>query len=277
MCQLLALNCAEPTDVTFSFTGFATRGGLTDHHADGWGIAYYDEKAWRLFVDDKPAAQSPMANFLKHHPIKSRNVIAHVRKATKGDTSVENCHPFMRELRGEQWVFAHNGDLDLNGGLECGPYAPVGTTDSEAAFCMLMNVLYSRFTEPSESPDAVFDIVEEVTKKFTEWGIFNFLLSNGRAQFAYCSTRLSYVIRHWPFSSARLVDDDLSIDFAEHGTETDRTVVIATTPLTDEAWTICQPGDLLMFRDGVLQRQAHVPVPPEVLARSKYALCEASR
>jgi glutamine amidotransferase len=26
MCQLLGMNCATPTDVTFSFTGFAARG-----------------------------------------------------------------------------------------------------------------------------------------------------------------------------------------------------------------------------------------------------------
>jgi glutamine amidotransferase len=109
-----------------------------------------------------------------------------------------------------------------------------------------------------------------------QYGIFNFLLSNGKVQFAYCSTRLSYVIRRWPFSSARLVDGDLSVDFAERGTPSDRTAVIATTPLTDEAWTICRSGDLLMFRDGALQRRAHVPVPPAILATSKYAPSEQS-
>ena len=31
MCQLLGMNCNVPTDVTFSFTGFAQRGGKTDH------------------------------------------------------------------------------------------------------------------------------------------------------------------------------------------------------------------------------------------------------
>ncbi len=51
MCQLLGMNCAEPTDVTFSFTGFAARGGVTDHHADGWGIAFFEDKACRLFID----------------------------------------------------------------------------------------------------------------------------------------------------------------------------------------------------------------------------------
>ena len=34
----------------------------------------------------------------------------------------------------------------------------------------------------------------------------------------------------------------------------DRTAVIATTPLTDEAWTQCRPGDFMMFRDGDLLR-----------------------
>ena len=41
MCQLLGMNCNAPTDVTFSFRGFAQRGGNTDHHEDGWGIAFF--------------------------------------------------------------------------------------------------------------------------------------------------------------------------------------------------------------------------------------------
>jgi predicted glutamine amidotransferase len=45
MCQLLGMNCNTPTDVTFSFTGFAQRGGRTDHHADGWGIAFFEGRA----------------------------------------------------------------------------------------------------------------------------------------------------------------------------------------------------------------------------------------
>ena len=52
-----------------------------------------------------------MATFLQGYPLKSRNIIAHVRKATIGEVSLENAHPFIRELWGRQWVFAHNGDL----------------------------------------------------------------------------------------------------------------------------------------------------------------------
>jgi predicted glutamine amidotransferase len=281
MCQLLALSCAEPTDVSFSLTGFAARGGLTDHHVDGWGVAFYEDRACRVFVDEKPAYQSPVADFLKSHPIKSRNVVAHIRKATQGGARVENCHPFMRELRGQQWVFAHNGDLTaLDEHGETGPFAPVGTTDSEAAFCFIMNRLHAHFSTHADADvsdiDTLFDVIEQATRTLNPFGIFNFVLSNGHAQFAFCSTRLSYVIRHWPFSRARLVDGDLSVDFAERGTQADRTAVIATTPLTDEVWTACRPGDLLMFRSGALLRRAHVPVPAEVIASSKYALSEMS-
>ena len=40
MCQLLGMDCNTPTDIVFSFEGFRLRGGLTDSHADGFGIAF---------------------------------------------------------------------------------------------------------------------------------------------------------------------------------------------------------------------------------------------
>jgi predicted glutamine amidotransferase len=51
MCQLLGMNANTPTDVTFSFSGFAQRGGHTDHHGDGWGIAFFEGQGVRHFVD----------------------------------------------------------------------------------------------------------------------------------------------------------------------------------------------------------------------------------
>ncbi|MDO9158847.1 MAG: class II glutamine amidotransferase, partial [Burkholderiaceae bacterium] len=89
MCQLLGLNCATPTDATFSFTGFCQRGGHTDHHADGWGIAFFEGRGLRHFVDHQSAAVSPMAEFIRRYPLKSTNIIAHVRKATIGSVCLE--------------------------------------------------------------------------------------------------------------------------------------------------------------------------------------------
>ena len=78
---------------------------------------------------------------VRRYPIKSGNVIAHIRKATQGHVALENCHPFVRELWGRYWVFAHNGDLkDFHPRLH-GAFRPVGGTDSERAFCWLMQEL----------------------------------------------------------------------------------------------------------------------------------------
>jgi predicted glutamine amidotransferase len=36
------MNCNVPTDICFSFEGFCARGGKTDEHRDGWGIAFFE-------------------------------------------------------------------------------------------------------------------------------------------------------------------------------------------------------------------------------------------
>jgi glutamine amidotransferase len=272
------MNCAAPTDVTFSFTGFAARGGLTDHHADGWGIAFFEDKACRLFIDHQASATSPIAEMVKRYPIKSKNTIAHIRKATQGHILLENSHPFMRELWGRHWIFAHNGDLqDYAPDMDGSVYHPVGTTDSEQAFCVLMQGLREAFPGAQPPLPELFERVGELTRGITDHGVFNFLMSNGQALFAHCSTRLHYLVRRWPFSTAHLVDEDLSIDFAKYTTPEDRVAVIATQPLTDnEVWTAFEPGDLLMFQHGEVIARANVPVPPAVLEKARNPACDPS-
>ena len=113
MCQLLGMNCNVPTDICFSFTGFHHRGGRTGEHADGWGIAFYEGRGSRLFLDTAPAVRSPIATLVRDYPIRSTNVIAHIRKATVGAVALENTHPFQRAMWGRYWTFAHNGTLRI--------------------------------------------------------------------------------------------------------------------------------------------------------------------
>ena len=95
----------------------------------------------RLFVDPQSARESPVAEMVRRYPIRSDNVIAHIRKATQGRVALENTHPFQRELWGRYWVFAHNGDLKDFAPRLHAAFRPVGDTDSERAFCWLMQEL----------------------------------------------------------------------------------------------------------------------------------------
>ena len=96
MCQLLGMNCASPTDFNFSFRGFKQRGGKTDIHAHGWGLAIYEGRGVRTFHDPLPCADSPIADIVSSYPIKTHNMMAHIRYATQGAVSLENVHPFTR-------------------------------------------------------------------------------------------------------------------------------------------------------------------------------------
>ena len=260
MCQLLGMNCNTPTDLMFSFSGFAERGGRTDEHADGWGVAFFEEKGLRHFVDHQRACDSPIADLIRRYPIKSRNVIAHIRKATQGAVALENCHPFVRELWGRYWVFAHNGNLAHFAPRLHGNFKPVGGTDSELAFCWLMQELAKSHAGVPSIEELTLTLAE-LTPQIARHGAFNFMLSNGEALWAHASTALYYVVRQHPFSHATLSDEDLSVNFAEQARVGDRVAVVVTAPLTtNEAWTAFAPGELKVFVDGValpLQAPVH--------------------
>ena len=247
MCQLLGMNANTPTDVMFSFAGLAHR---ADEHKDGFGIAFFEDKGLRLFVDHSSARESPVAEMVRRYPIRSDNVIAHIRKATQGSVVLENCHPFQRELWGRYWVFAHNGDLkDFHPRLHAA-FRPVGDTDSERAFCWLLQELAKAHASVPSIAELTITL-RELVPQAAAHGPFNMLLSNGQALWAFCSTRLCFLARRHPFGRARLRDEDLSVDFAEHTERGDRVVVVATEALTaDEEWTPLAAGELRVFVGG---------------------------
>ena len=247
MCQLLGLNANTPTDLVFSFTGFAHR---AVEHRDGFGIAFFEGAGLRLFVDHQSAAESPVAAMIRHYPIRSRHIITHIRKATQGRVALENTHPFVRELWGRYWVFAHNGNLvDYHPKLHAN-FHPVGDTDSERAFCWLMQELAKNHARMPSIADLT-QTLAELAPQIARHGTFNFLLSQGEALWAHCTTKLHYVLRQHPFPAAQLQDADLTVDFAEHTTPQDRVAVIVTEPLTtNEAWVALAPGELAVFVDG---------------------------
>jgi glutamine amidotransferase len=252
------MNSHLPASLSLSFTGFAQRGGGTDHHADGWGMAFFESegnapgKGIRYFIDKESAAASPIAQMLRSYPIKSHNVVAHVRKATVGEVKLENSHPFVRELWGRYWVFAHNGDLkDFNPPLH-GSFRPVGNTDSELAFCWLMQELAkSHYNVPSVAELTL--TLAELVPKIAKHGTFNFLLSNGQALWAHASTKLFYLVRQYPFGEVHLKDEDLRVDLAELNGPEDRLAIVVTEPLTtNEDWTAFEANQLVAFVDGAV-------------------------
>lgn len=277
MCELLGMSANVPTDICFSFTGLIQRGGKTGPHADGWGITFYEgqsynNKGCRSFKDPSPSCDSKIADLVANYPIKSCAVVSHIRQANSGAVSLENTHPFTRELWGRNWTYAHNGQLGNSGQLEnfesldTGFYTPVGETDSEHAFCWLLQQLKNRYSpSPDDSvaknsaPESlipenkadVFGYIVELAGQLNDLGVFNMLLTDGEYLLAYCSNNLYWITRRAPFGEASLKDEDVVIDFKQETTPDDVVTVIATQPLTsNEVWQQIQPGEYCLFRYG---------------------------
>ena len=174
-------------------------------HPHGWGIAYYlaGESTPRqvksieaAFTDER---FQRVSEFLTSHA-----VVAHVRKATVGDLSIENTHPFFDQ----GWTFCHNGtifgfrDIEAEVRERIHPrFLPriSGTTDSEHLFYLVLTALEAVGLDvdhpagklPEGTGDALSGLMSWLRDKSLETGaderepMMNFALTNGRVMLAH--------------------------------------------------------------------------------------------
>ncbi|HEY6881643.1 MAG TPA: class II glutamine amidotransferase [Polyangiales bacterium] len=265
MCELLGMVASQPADVVFSFTGLALRGGQTGPHADGWGLSLFEGNFARTFLEPHPAFSSPLAKFLRENPIPTKLAVAHVRKLTRGQAELKNTHPFVRVVQGRHVSFAHNGTLYHVKDIPLRYESPLGETDSEYAFCVVLERLRARFKswpeDPIELGQALYEIANDLADG--EKGVFNFLLADGKSLYARVGDSLCYVIRRAPFGEATLVDAEVRVHFADVMRVDDgRMAVVATEPLTrDETWHKGVTGQLWVFSNGELVKTFTPEVP----------------
>ncbi|MEX8519493.1 MAG: class II glutamine amidotransferase [Leptothrix sp. (in: b-proteobacteria)] len=265
MCQLYAMNSSRLVSIRQALRAFTARGGATDDHVDGWGIAFHNGGGSRVFIDPHRAADSKLASFLCRYPVYATTVLAHVRKATYGKVAGVNCHPFQREWRGRRWSFSHNGTLlDFTPHL-AGDYLPVGQTDSERAFCWLLEQLHRRLPG-QDAPHwrDVAPLLAELATRVGRHGKFNFTLTDGSALYALGATRLAWQQCRPTESQIDLLSQHAPLDRPRHHQPPPaRVVQIATEPLdTATHWRHFAPGELMVFVQGepVWARQLDLPV-----------------
>ena len=251
MCELFGMSSNQLMSTASLLSHFRMRGGETADNPDGWGLAYLEDADFTVYKGLEPAARSiAFATLLEK--IHSRLIIAHVRKADPPtEHTLENTHPFQRTCCGRNWVFAHNGKVPEVIAAQgcCHPQHshPAGETDSEYAFCYLLEEIAS--TIPNIPPDKIetwFETLMTRSTSIADYGQFNFLMSDGEYLIAYGHDRLH--------SQQRLEGDV-------------RSVVIASVPLeSHEPWEAFTPGELRVYRDGQLLGKwltpTRSPAPP---------------
>lgn len=259
MCELFSLSARHPATVHLSFEEFSRHGGGTAHHADGWGLALYSGRRVLLLCEPTPASNSELVRFVLTNDRASHTFVSHIRKATQGKICLENTQPFRRALGDRDHVFAHNGDLHGLERFPLGFHRPIGDTDSERAFAILLGrlePLWLADAPPTLAARAA--VVAEFAADLRPLGIANFLYSDGDLLFAHGHqrTQLSGKVEPPGLHMLKRHCDDAPIEHGGLGYQiltsggAQDVVLFASVPLSGEAWRPLREGELVVVRRG---------------------------
>ena len=227
MCELFGISSAvkvQPQEMLKTFFSHSV------DHPHGWGMAVFFGNAVSLEKEPLPAYKSSYLRERLRHQFEVRNMIAHIRQATRGNTVYENCHPFvMRDNAGRTWTLAHNGTIFDGPMLDRYVREQEGQTDSERVLCHILARVNERQTREGRALDARerFSLVDGTVCELAPRNKLNLLL--------YDSEQL-YV--HTNYADSLYVKE-------AHGT-----AVFATVPLDADAWQPVPFTTPLAYREG---------------------------
>jgi len=146
MCRLFGLSAA-PHRVKAEFWLLEAPDSLSQQshrNPDGTGIGFFDADG-RTVLDKEPLPAFEDAAFAREAKRETSAIfISHIRHATTGTRSVQNCHPFAMDGR----IFAHNGAFDglpeLEAQLGDVRSLVLGETDSERYFALITRKIRER-------------------------------------------------------------------------------------------------------------------------------------
>jgi len=254
MCELLAMSARVPTSLSSSLAELARHGGETGPHRDGWGVAYMRDGDAFLVREPDAAAGSELLAFLQQHDSPSALVIAHIRRATQGARLLRNTQPFERELGGHVHLFAHNGMLPgiERSRLRARANRPIGDTDSEHAFCALLDRLRPLWMRGKPGLSDRFHEVDRFATELRTLGPANFLYSDGELIFAHGHRRRA--------DDGEIKAPGLHVlcrQCVEPTAVTQQVALVASVPLTAEAWRPLAEGEVIVLHEGRVILSSH--------------------
>lgn len=247
MCRLYGFRANEPTKVECTLV-YAQNALMVQSrkdragygHAHGWGVATYENggphverQAWAAYHGEH-FRQAAARTF-------SRQVLAHVRRATVGAPKIENTHPFVDG----PWAFIHNGTVPgfdrvrprLLAQLPEERYHLIrGDTDSEHVFHYLRELQ----ARPPDRP--LLDVLRHGIREIVEWcdevdpaaGIgLNVILTDGKQMVGSRVGRTLYYVERDGVHDCEICGFP-HIHHDPH--QRYRAVVVASEPISDEDW-----------------------------------------
>lgn len=230
MCELFGVSSDRKIRVNEYLNVFFKHS--VEHH-NGWGLALLDDGVISI---EKEPVRAVDSQYLKNRltgNIETARCMAHIRKATMGDVSFPNTHPFvLSDASGKKWVLVHNGTIFESVVMTPYQYVQEGSTDSERVLHFIVEWM-NRLILNGFDDARKFNFINEIVLKLTPGNKLNFLL--------YDSDYL-YVHKNEPGTMYRKVIPGA--------------VIISTLPLDNEHWEEVPQNQLIVYKDGKIVYEA---------------------
>ncbi len=240
----------------------------------GWGLGWYpnDDNSAVIIKDavsrdtqDMVQALTDWASF--RFTVLMCNSIGAAKRPTQHDTQ-----PFRRSFSGTDWLFIHDGefsrdDLEDIHDQATGFLEPLGKTDSELAFCLLLGRIHASGSK---------SLKEAKGRNILDWfgeldfhGSADIILSDGKTMVFYHgknSTKPMFYKRFCPPNlNIALESNSLSLNLNDPRDVYRTFMMVSTGPFQGEDWEEMELGQLIMARRGAIvwnsQRTRPIPYP----------------
>ncbi|MBQ9006450.1 MAG: class II glutamine amidotransferase [Atopobiaceae bacterium] len=235
MCEIFAICSRRPVNANMRLREFYAH---SVDHPHGWGLAWREEDSIQVFKESLPAIDSNYLRYLLEEPIRASQLVGHIRNATKGIVSIQNCHPFIgNDETGTEWVIAHNGTIINSALIQGYDELEIGQTDSEQVVLFLMDLLNEAALRNGGHLDFSerFVVLSHAFASLSVENKLNLVLNDGTYTYVHTNT-----VRDTLFSS-----------------QVGQTTYFCTVPLNDGGdWKPVLHCRLIAYRDGQMVRVA---------------------
>jgi transglutaminase-like putative cysteine protease/predicted glutamine amidotransferase len=231
---------------------------------DGWGLGYYPkgEPSAAILKEPAPPQDSIRSQLaLAWEQVASNMFVLHIRHATWGALSDANTQPFARTWGRRDWLMAHAGSLERKPAEIPGPFEPIGSTDTEALFCGLLNRFFDHGWRNLGQVDLA--VLLGWLGEFNEVGSLSLCVTDGRDLLVHADRR---GVPIWlgtlapPYDKIAFGDADLDIDLTRRGAKSRKGAIVCSERLAPRGadaeralrWRQLEPGRVLVIREGAV-------------------------
>ncbi len=230
-------------------------------HANGWGFGWYpnDNQAAMVMKDPLASSAHLLVDALTDWAeFRSTVFLCKLRGAAKGYSHHE-AQPFSRSFAGRNWLFLHNGDLEKKALEKLSDnksrfLEPLGVTDSELAFCILLGNMQASEARTllDIAPEAILDWFQ----RFDALGGSDMVMTEGLTVACFHGTnspKRIFYRRLLPPDNQDNIDLDVALVKLNDPRDSCRTALIfSSAPTQEDDWIPMEPGQLIIAKRGAI-------------------------